>query len=68
MADSTVTQNLVVTFSHDGEVEHMSICPDGDKALSAASNMLWLQDALRAGDCLKIEWRPAPNLIEQALA
>jgi hypothetical protein len=68
MANSTVTQNLLVTFSHEGEVEHMSICPDGDKALSAATNILWLQDTLRAGDCLKIEWRRTPDLIERGLA
>jgi hypothetical protein len=35
---------------------------------TAATYIPLLQDALRAGDCLKVERRPAPNQIERGLA
>jgi hypothetical protein len=60
--------NLCVTFSREGEVEHLSICPDGEKALKAAMIMLATQDALRAGDEIKVEWHRRPNIIERHLA
>jgi hypothetical protein len=60
--------DLQVTFSREGDPEHMHVVPDGDTALKSALLMLEQQDALHAGDKLTVEWRLPPNLIERGLA
>jgi len=59
---------LLVTFSREGDNEHMQICEDGDKALKAAMVLLAMQDALRAGDAITVAWHRRPTLIDQGLA
>jgi hypothetical protein len=60
-------RDLKVTFSREGEEEHVEIVPDGDKALKAAMVMLLQQDALRAGDALTVARHARPGIVERNL-
>jgi hypothetical protein len=72
MADTSVSQrplsDLLVTFSREGEVEEREVCANGDEALRMALVIISHQDALRAGDVLRVEAQAAPNLIDRGLA
>ena len=60
-------RDLVVTFSREGETEAMQVCDTGENALKAAQTMLEMQDALRAGDSIKVEWHRPQTLIDRNL-
>jgi hypothetical protein len=69
-ADDTPHRNddLLVTFRREGQVEATHIVNDGEKALMAAERMLSMQDALRAGDSITVDWHKRPTVIEQGVA
>jgi hypothetical protein len=66
MAQST-NSDLLVTFSREDDPEQQARCRDADAALRAAMVFLIVQDGLRAGDRLTVDWAPRPNLIERGL-
>lgn len=61
-------QDLIVTFSREGEVEHTGIAANGDRALIIALQFILRQDALRAGDKVSVEWHKPPTLVDRGLA
>jgi hypothetical protein len=63
-----MTDNLIVSFTREEEVEQRFVCTDPEMALRAAMVILITLDGLEAGDTLKVEAAPRPNLIERGLA
>jgi transcriptional regulator GlxA family with amidase domain len=69
MAERTSSeQDLLVTFSREGEIEQQARCQDSEAALKAGMLFLLTQDGLHAGDRLTVEWARRPNLTERGLA
>lgn len=65
--DGDMTNDLCVTFISDGDVVDRWYVSDGEAALKVALIVLSLHGALYAGDCLQVEKRRRPTLIEAGL-